>query len=305
MDIKSELQRFLNLYQTTGWLVVIIGGAILIQGIIFLLTNAIIGQPELYDSIISYLVIPSSIRSFIFQPWSLATYPFFWEQLGSNFLRLLFGTAFIWLFGRIYQQLLGDQSLKRIVILAIPLIGLLSILIIALFELPGRGEIPIDGVTYLMIFLAVATATLVPDYPIQLFLFGQVALKWIAGLLVVFQLAYTLLTPPGITVIIAAALGFLHVYLLKDGTDVTELIWSYYQDKDTVSKPVTPKMKVKYGGKFSETETAMTNRKKGDNLVPQELIDKLLDKINEYGYESLSREEKELLFKASSQREDD
>lgn len=310
MDINKELRQFLGLYQTVGWVMVLIGGGLLLQGLIWLIAGPVLGSETLYSDIIHRLILPARIRDLIYSPWTIVTYPFFWESLGSDFLRMIFGIAFIWLFGQIYQQLLGAASLRRLLILAVPAIGILTVLINAPFSLVGKDVMYIDGVTYLMVFLAVACATLTPDYPIQLFLLGQVKIKWMVLILVILNLAYTLVTPLGVATLVAAGLGFLHIYYMREGTDVTDLIWSYYQDSNNPSaKKATTvsRMRVNYGGKYG-TQKQEKNRESGsakDGKISQDIVDKLLDKINEHGYDSLSREEKELLFKASSQREDD
>ena len=40
-------------------------------------------------------------------------------------------------------------------------------------------------------------------------------------------------------------------------------------------------------------------KKKTDNVNEQEMVDKILDKISKSGYDSLSKEEKDILFRAS------
>jgi len=309
MEINRQIKSFLNLYQTAGWVIIFMLGGLILQGLIWISVSTYSDHAEVYQKIMEYLVLPSQVRDFIYKPWTLVTYVFFWDHAGSQLLRILFDAAFIWLFLRIYQQMLGDISARRILYLIVPLIALFTLTICAILPIIGDGLPPmnISGIAPVMVFMAVACATLVPDYPIQLFLFGRVKIKWVVLVLVLIELSAAAFTPLGIAVSIGALLGFLHVQMLKKGTDVTELVWSYYQDKTTKTTVNPTRMKVKYGGKFSTSNEEIRKKRNNskDNKIPQELIDSLLDKISEKGYDSLSREEKELLFKASSQKEDD
>lgn len=64
-------------------------------------------------------------------------------------------------------------------------------------------------------------------------------------------------------------------------------------------------MKVKYGDMTQARKASVRSSGSTPSEVPQDIIDGILDKISDKGYESLSREEKELLFKASTQKEDE
>ncbi|RMG67558.1 MAG: rhomboid family intramembrane serine protease, partial [Bacteroidetes bacterium] len=109
-------------------------------------------------------------------------------------------------------------------------------------------------------------------------------------------------TPLAISIFLGGLLGFGFVYLLRNGTDLTERIWNFYVDNQP-----KPRMKVKYGGGKPQSPSRNKQRPTADGSsgVPQEVIDGILDKIHDQGYESLSREEKELLFKASTQKDDE
>jgi hypothetical protein len=360
MDIRHELQEFLRRYQTTGWLLLLMGGGLLLQGLLFLIFR-LADAPEVYALVIRKLVLPYELMDLLTQPWSILTYPFF--SPGFDILRFLVNGLIIFAFGRIHQQLLGDQRTRRLTIFAVPVIGLLTVLIAAPFtysasdrtevlaeayqqqqtqatelqieEVPGTsgtGEssssapeakplpkanpqgmrvfndrlLYSSGMIALIIVLVVSSITLVPDYPIQLFLFGQVKIVWVGIVLVAIELIWAnFFTPLAISIWLGAALGFMHIYLLRQGTDLTETIWSYYQDSDK-----NPRMTVKHGAKPPREKVIRSSGKserkgKSKSDISQEIIDDILDKISEKGYESLSREEKELLFKASTQQKDD
>ncbi|MEM6632966.1 MAG: DUF6576 domain-containing protein [Bacteroidota bacterium] len=314
MELTQQIKSFLATYKTAGWLMLFILGGLVTQGLLWMAIQATGSAEGTFETVLSYLILPAQIRDFIFKPWTLLTYTFFWEISSLNILRILIDGAFVWLFCQIYQQLLGDLAAKRVLILASPIIGLLTVLTWALIFMngtqPGEGLSAfqyISGISPIMIFLAVACASFLPDFKIQLFLFGQVAIKWVVLILVLIEFMGAAFSPLGVAVAIAALLGYFHIYMYKRGTDIPELVWSYYQDNTSRSSTSSSRMRVKYGGRYTPKadESRKSQSQKSKGKIPQEIIDGLLDKISEKGYESLSREEKELLFKASSQKEDD
>lgn len=364
MDLRQRISEFLSQYQTTGWLLALMVGGLLLQGLLYLVL-ATMGHTPLYTQIVDSLVLPPHFKEWIFQPWSLVTYPFF--SVDFDLLGIIFSGLILWSFGRIHQQLLGEQRTRRLVMLGVPLIGLITLTITSIagyqyragqpyaFDPPqteqsqtaeqveriqsgetepteetetspaapseltteaekkpqgvviGRKDLAyVSGMIAILMILIVSCITLVPDYPVQLFLFGQVKIVWIG--VVLFLLSWGLMasfyTPLGIAIFLGGLLGFLHIYLLRNGTDLTEVVWSFYADGGQ-----QPRMKVKYGSK-NKTATRSKSAKKPSaeekvSGIPQEVIDGILDKISDKGYDSLSREEKELLFKASTQKDDD
>ncbi|MEL7532635.1 MAG: DUF6576 domain-containing protein, partial [Bacteroidota bacterium] len=314
--------------------------------------------PEGYDKFILYFTLPARFQDLIWQPWSLFTWPFFYSAF--SFLTILFGGMMLFTFGRIHQQFLNDTRTRRLVLLAIPLMGLLTVTystvrligskepqvqtitdtnnpqettpedeIATITESDLDSEEATDsakeaetyvdsqiqrwsrqgtyvgGIVPLMILLMISSITLVPRYPIRLFLFGQVEIR-IVGLIFFGLIWFTsgLFTPLAFAVLLAGALGYLNVYLMRNGTDVTEIIWSFYKEEKK------PRMKVKYSNpqtwnsgsdKQVATKTKVATVEEG-NSVPEEIVDKILEKIHASGYDSLSREEKELLFKASNNK---
>lgn len=319
MNNKNQLQVFLAIHKTTGWLLVWVIAGLLVQILIWM-GASLAGKSELFQTIIDHLTLPSSIRQLLYRPWSIATYAFFWN-LGQRelILTVLFDTMLVWTFTQSYRQLLGEKHTTRIIILAIPLIALLASALSALLSLqvslptPDNSSSFGSGITALMIFMGVALAFFTPNYPMQIILLGPVKIKWIV--LVIFVLKFgaelplhsgasvALPTFMGLVILSSGLLAALHISLLRNGKDVTSFVWSYYQDKYSKGRTYAPKMTVKHGGKYGK-ETEVRKNSSRDGKISQEVVDTILDKISEKGYESLSREEKELLFKASKQKDD-
>lgn len=349
MEIRRHLQTFLEKYQTTGWLLLLMGIGMVLQGLLYLATfpydqSSAATRPQrvqvqtdqqadredpkgdssrsedasaprngedalsslapkqpvsTYQKYLNYITLPAAGKVFMFQPWSLLFYPFFLN--GFIFFRLLYDGMLLWSFGRIHQQLLGEQRTRRLVILAVPVLGILSVLLGSIALPNVINPLYISGITPIVVMLIVSSITLVPDYSIELLLFGRVKIVWAGLIMSLLTLTFVNLATAMI-IVLGALLGFVHVYLLKQGKDLTELVWSYYQDKEPRTR-----MKVKYGGDKVEKKPARKRAKvetPKPSEVPQEIIDGILDKISEKGYESLTREEKEILFKVSNQKDE-
>lgn len=355
-DLRQHILRFIARYQTIAWAILLMAGGLLLQTFMW-----IILPNEMYATVMSYLVLPVRLKTLLVQPWSIVTWPFFMLKLQP--ITLLISGFILWSFGQIHQHLLGENRTKRLLILVIPIIGLLTVTAstflgptpfeagpdyveaVAGTDMAETTTDPADstdtatltdaqiadqrpptarkdlladrvkaananpwfpsGAMPLVMVLVFSCATLVPSYPIQLLLFGRVKIIFIAGALFVLEiLLAALVSPLAIAILIGALLGFLHIYLLRNGTDVTEMIWSYYRGESK------PKMTVKYKD-VSRTSSASTSYSSPSRSaqtsgeVTQDIIDGILDKISDKGYESLSREEKELLFKASTDKEDE
>ncbi|MEL6674875.1 MAG: DUF6576 domain-containing protein [Bacteroidota bacterium] len=340
MELRQQIQQFLNRYQTTGWVLLLMAGGFVLQ-LVLMIGFKVAGQEAVYAIFMQKLVLPNHLKDLILQPWSILTYPFFMP--GWDILRLLVNGLIIWAFGRIHQQLLGDLRTQRLLMLALPLIGLLTVTITSFTPVPqnvdprqateivvtdsvAQATPPVAvespappeestvsatperfnpykypaGVISLAMLLVISSISLVPSYPLELFLLGRVKVVWIGVALLFLEVMWALfISPLAIFILVGAALGFLHIYFLKKGTDITEIIWSYYSESGSKKHQKVEKPR-RASDKPGSSTRKMTVKKGGS--VPQEEVDRILDKINDKGYESLSREEKELLYKASNQK---
>lgn len=359
MDLKDQFNLFISRHKTIAWVLVLMGAGLLLQGLLYIIFS-VTGQTQMYDGLIKLLVLPSDLILLLRQPWSIITFPFF--SLEFNILKLLVNGLILWAFGRIHQQLMGDQRTRRLLILAVPIIGILTASLSSFTTNPyletavaqtevveatdaveapaesseaaaateeappkeeDKAEIKPDpqqqenafrgiknlyfpsGMIAVVMVLVLSSVTLVPAFQVQLFLFGRVKILWIGVVLLLLELAMAgFFTPLGIAIAVGSLLGFLHVYLMRREIDITDMIWSYYSESNR------PKMTVAYKSRKKDDlqeapVTSAPKNKKNKGSVPQETVDKILDKISEKGYESLSREEKEILYKASSQKEDE
>ena len=158
-------------------------------------------------------------------------------------------------------------------------------------------ELPLSialGASASVMAIIVAIATYIPNYNVRLFLFGQIKFKWIAVIYIVLDLLSIEKGNPGghIAHLGGAFFGFIYIIALKKGLIVTQF-WSPI--KNLFKRK--PKMKATYSKKpLTDDEYSLSAK------VHQQNIDEILDKIKKSGYESLSKEDKELLFKESMKK---
>ena len=259
------------------------------------ITNAIttlFNHPLLsFRGVSSWIAIPSNTAELLHRPWTIITYMFYhWE-----FFHLLFNMIWFYWMGKIILEYLGSKKLFGIYIMG----GLFG----ALFYVIAFNLFPIFassvntsfalGASASVLAITVAAATLLPDYPISLILFGNVALKWIAAVSVVLDLISVSGENAGghIAHLGGALFGFIYIKALQNGTNLTKWLEIF---SDRVSGK-NGRMSIAYKRKKSDEDFVLHKKAK------QEQMDEILDKINKSGYGSLSQSEKDFLFKISKE----
>jgi hypothetical protein len=137
---------------------------------------------------------------------------------------------------------------------------------------------------------------------IRLLLFGNVKLWHIALVLIVIDLFQLPMENTGghLAHIGGAIFGYIYIRLLEKGTDICN--W-FTLIIDAFSS-IFVKRKSKPFKKVHRTFKAPVEKRASKIVTKdkvQQQIDEILDKISQSGYDSLSSEEKEFLFKAGKQ----
>jgi membrane associated rhomboid family serine protease len=243
----------------------------------------------------SWLAVPADISILIQKPWTIITYMFLHENLWhlvGNMLMLYVG-------GVIFTEYLGSKKLLLVYLMG----GIMgAAFYIASFNIfPAFSEfIPFSvalGASASVMAIIVAIAAYIPDYTIRLFLVGSVKFKWIAVFFVIVDLLTIEKSNPGghIAHLGGAFFGFFYILLLKKGLIVKQL-------SNPFRKLFKRKLKVKAKTTYSTTKPKTDDEYRYDRKLHQQRIDGILDKIKKSGYESLSKEDKEYLFKESKNK---
>lgn len=229
------------------------------------------------------LSVPASLEELLYKPWTLATYMFTHVEL----FHILFNMLVLYWFGRIFEDFLNTRQFT-FTYLAGGLFG--AVLFIAFYNIfpafeDEKYNSVLVGASGSVMAIVAATATLVPDYSIRLLFFGNVRIKYIALVYIAIDIiGMTGLNAGGsIAHLGGTLLGFIFIKQLQAGND-----WS---------KILQKRNRLKVVKNSSATRTTAVNSAR---IPEQELIDAILDKISQSGYDSLTKQEKEQLFKASN-----
>ncbi len=251
-------------------------------------------DPVIPEIVIRYLSLPANPMQLLFQPWSIITYIFLHQEV----MHILFNMLILYWTGKLFTEYLGNDKLWATFILGGAFGGLCYI---AAFNLFPAFQQAASGATLIgasagVIAVLVAIATLLPDYMVYLIIIGGVRLKYVA---IVSILLYAISIPLGnaggqIAHLGGALFGFLMVRQLKNGTDLTAWLVKLVgpSGKKTKMKVVSRTPRSSSENVFKEKQAAT-----------QELVDRILDKINKSGFDSLTKEEKEILYKASGKKD--
>jgi len=263
--------------------------------IIFKVVLTLSGNADIYEMILRQFMLPASIDSFVVKPWTLLTYFFTHE----GFFHIIFNMLFLFWFGKIIVEYLGDQRAISMYIIGGIVGGLFYILIynlIPYFHERVAGSLML-GASAGVYAVVVGAATFMPNYTFFLMFLGPVKIKYIAIFYIILSFSQTIGANAGgeLAHLGGALMGFIFIRQLQRGNDIGTPILSVMEWFKGLFRP-SPKIRVTHKSKkFTGSKKAPSSSSKTD----QDEIDAILDKISHSGYESLSKEEKQKLFNAS------
>lgn len=248
-------------------------------------------EMQFHNDVLHYLMVPSDINTLIFRPWTVFTYMF----LHFSFLHILFNMLVLYWFGRIFLQYLNQKQL-----LTTYLVGGLfgaGLFIAAYNLLPGLNSGIALGASAAVMAIVIAISFYVPDYTVHMFFIGSVKIKYVAIAYIVLDVLQIAGDNSGghIAHLGGALYGYLFAMQMKRGKDVGRNFSAFFDGVASMFKR-KPKMKVTYKSQARKMTDQEYNKSKASS---QKEVDKILDKIAKSGYESLSKKEKEILFKMS------
>ncbi|WP_069660193.1 rhomboid family intramembrane serine protease [Arcticibacter eurypsychrophilus] len=226
-----------------------------------------------------YMSLPAYLPELMYKFWTPLTYMFG----HAGFFHFLFNMLWLYWIGQIFEDFLSGRQFTFAYLSG----GLAGALLYILFYniFPAFSNVlpvaTLIGASASVMAVVVATATLLPNFSIRLLLFGDVKLKYLVLVFIIIDIIGIAELNAGgsIAHLGGALMGFIFIKQLQSGND-----WSRIFAK---------KKKLKVAAKNY-------NPKVPAGFPDQDIIDTILDKISKSGYDSLSRKEKEELFKASN-----
>lgn len=282
-SIKRDLEQQFRYGGMTVRLVLVNLGVfvaiMLIRLVMFILNGGHV--PGMYYTLTDGLSIANSWKLILFRPWTLVTHMF----LHLSFFHILINMLYLYWFGRVLENLMGERKVLNTYILS----GLAGAVLFFIFS----GFL-YDGVTYALgasaavMGIAVAAASVAPDHVFQLLFIGRIKLKFLVlGLVLLDLIMIPALSNSGghIAHLGGALMGFVYIRLLYYGIDLGDINF-----KPRMKRP-------KFEVYVNEKKKSVQQKKRP--LETQDYIDRILEKIKISGYESLTQEEKDFLYEAS------
>ena len=244
------------------------------------------------DSYTVWFELSSSFSELVFKPWTLISYSF----LHSGFFHLFFN-MYIFLFtSRLFLNLFKSNSLLNVYFLGVIFGGLLFLFSYNFFPAFENSKPYMIGSSAGVMSLLIFMSTYSPNLEVRLIIFN-VKLLYIG---IAFMMLDVIQIPYGnagghIAHLGGALLGFFYANKLKNGVDIglpfERIIFKLFNLFQFNKTKMNVAFKNKSNKKFS-------GRNDNNSKTHQKKIDEILDKISSSGYESLSKKEKDFLFKA-------
>jgi hypothetical protein len=198
--------------------------------------------------------------------------------------------------GRMFLTFFTQKQFLGLYLLSSIFAGLLFV---ASYAVLGLGQSSaIVGASGAIMAILVASATYSPYMNLRLLLIGNVKLWQFTFVVVLLDLVQIFVENTGghIAHLAGALFGFVYIKLLVNGIDLSKGI-TFIIDK--VAALFNPKKRTPF--KKVHRNYSQSQNKPSSKIVikdkTQQQIDEILDKISQSGYDSLTKEEKEFLFK--------
>jgi membrane associated rhomboid family serine protease len=231
---------------------------------------------------LQYVSLSSNPMDLLWKPWSVITYAFF----HSDLFHIFFNMILLNFSSQLFLTFFNQKQLLGLYVLSAIFSGLVFVLAFYLMNIMA----PIVGASAAIMAILVAVTTYQPLMNVRLLLIGNVKLWHITLFtIVVVDIMQIRDANSGghIAHLAGAFFGFVFIKLLEKGTDLSTLVTTvidFFVNLFTKS-PSKPFKKVHRN--YKKTIEKPTSR-----------IVEILDKISQSGYDCLTKEEKEFLFKA-------
>jgi len=237
----------------------------------------------------TWIALSSDLGVFVRTPWTLITFNFF----HSGFLHLFFNLMVLHFSGRLFNTYFTDKQLLGIYVLGGVFSGITFVLS---YLFIGKAGLLVGASGAIMAIL-IATATYAPFMLLRIPLIGIVKLWHVAFVILLIDLIQMPLDNTGghLAHLGGALFGFIYMKLLQTGKDITKPFSALL---DTFANLFKPKKKTPFKKVHRNATKNVVNSSVSNKDFAQKQIDDILDKISKSGYDSLTKEEKEFLFKA-------
>ena len=286
-DIRDKLQR-LNVFEK----LIVVNFILFIIGLIL---------KNIFQFGLGWFELPSDINAFIFKPWSIITYAF----LHYDFWHFLFNMVWLYFVGGMFSNMFNIKMALNVYFLGAIFGGLLFLIGYNLFPSVFTTNTRLVGASAAIRALLIFLCVYMPTMEVRFFTFN-IKLWYIGAAIVVFDVFGVLagVKDPiygnaggNLAHIGGAILGYIYAKQLLKGTDIGKGFEKMMDNLSEFFKKST-KSPLKTVHKKKSGKVAGYTKDEFNEFNKQKKIDLILDKISKSGYDSLTKDEKEFLFKA-------
>lgn len=240
---------------------------------------------------LSYVSLSTNWSDLTWKPWSIISYAFF----HFGVIHLVFNMLMLHFTSRLFLTFFTQKQLLGVYLLSAIFSGLIFLLGYHYLPMLANVSTTMVGASGAIMAVLIATTAYQPLMDVRLLLIGNVKLWQIAVLFLFLDLIQLPMNNTGghIAHLSGAFFGYIYIKLLQNGTDLSKIVDSILNLFN--KKQSTPFKKVHVNPKKPavKRESKIVVKDK-----TQQQLDEILDKISQSGYDSLTVEEKEFLFKA-------
>lgn len=235
-----------------------------------------------------YLALSSVFSSYILKFWTIFTYMFF----HVDFWHLFWNVVVLWFSSRYFLYYFTEKQLTSVYFSGGFFAGLVYLVYYQFVEVNTQ----LIGASGAILAILMAVTVYAPYTQVRIFSMDFIKLWHVSFIILFLDVIEMPFNNFGghLAHLGGAFFGFIYIKLLQSGYDVTKpfsvlvdfLVNLFKPKKKTPFKKVHRNTTKKAVNSFSEKD------------ITQKQIDDILDKISKSGYDSLTKEEKEFLFKA-------
>jgi membrane associated rhomboid family serine protease len=260
----------------------------------FLVSYVLFGLLRLVNidiDFLQYVSLSSNLGDLLWKPWSIISYSFF----HSDFFHIFFNLIILNFSSQLFLTFFNQKQLLGLYILSAIFAGVVFVSSFYLMNIIA----PLVGASGAIMAILVAVTTYQPLMNVRLLLLGNVKLWQITIVILILDLLQIKMDNSGghIAHLAGAFFGFIFIKLLENGTDLTKIVSSVLDFFVNLFKKSPPKPLKTVHRNYKKPVEKSTSRIVTKDKTQQQ-IDEILDKISRSGYDCLTKEEKEFLFKA-------
>lgn len=239
---------------------------------------------------IEWFTLPANYKNVFTKPWSILSYAF----IHQRFLHVLSNLIILYYIGNLFLDFFTKKQFINFYFIAILLTAAVFLITNTLSN--SYTALPLGGASAAITAIFVGLATKVPRYALRLRFIGSIELWVLATIWVGISILQLSAINKGSAIahLCGGAFGFIYAKQLEKGNDIgkwLETILNSFSNFSTSKTKTTFKTVYKTSKSRATKYNDIEKNKQGK-------INDILDKISKSGYESLTKEEKDFLFRA-------